>query len=124
MLSNFREFQVGPDPYGRTWNVKLVWLQTAISIRHSDSVDVKFLVGDGDDKDEKVIAIMHPKLLELSAKLGRPLNDAWCLKLAAFHLRSLILTGNDIEKSLVTMTMEDMERANRELDSERATAPA
>ncbi len=44
MFANLRAFEAGPDPYGRTWEVSLLWLQTAVSIRHSDSVDVKFLL--------------------------------------------------------------------------------
>ena len=47
MSENIREFQVGPDGEGRVWSVQFVWLQTAISIRHADAVDVKFLVSDG-----------------------------------------------------------------------------
>ena len=47
-MLNFREFQAGPDPFGRTFQVLMKWMQTAISIRHSDTVDVKFLLR-GDD---------------------------------------------------------------------------
>jgi hypothetical protein len=41
-MQNFREFEAGPDPFGRMWSVQFKWLQTAISLRHSDSIDVKF----------------------------------------------------------------------------------
>ena len=44
MLDNFRRFQAGPDPFGRTWEVEYRWLQTGISIRHADTVDVKFIL--------------------------------------------------------------------------------
>jgi hypothetical protein len=113
-MDNPREFQAGPDPFGRTWQVKFLWQQTAISIRHSDSVDVKFLLSDGEVTEEKVIALPHPLLLELSRKSGQPVSDAWCMKLAAAHLKRMVETGDDIEKTLVTMTMEEMERAHAE----------
>jgi hypothetical protein len=29
-MQNFREFEAGPDPFGRTWRVKFKWLLTAI----------------------------------------------------------------------------------------------
>jgi len=103
MLDNFREFQAGPDPFGRMWQVHLNWLQTGISIRHADTVDVKFGVAtDGQPFEERVIALPHPALLELSQKSGHPLTDAWCLKLAApgnsrKPLRKCQFTGNRTE---------------------------
>ena len=112
MIENFRRFQAGPDPFGRTWDVEFKWLQTAISIRHSDSVDVKFIISSGEERMEKVIALMHPDLLELSRKAGRPLTDPWCSRLAALHLKHMIETGEDIEKPLVTVPYQSLEQYN------------
>jgi hypothetical protein len=114
-MESFREFEAGPDPFGRTWHVQFKWLQTAISLRHSDSVDVKFVLRSDDTKSEKTIALMHPDLLELSAKTGRPLTDPWCSRLAALHLKSIIETGEDMEKSLVTPSIEQLSRWNAKL---------
>jgi hypothetical protein len=114
-MQNFREFEVGPDPFGRTWHVQFKWLQTAISLRHSDSVDVKFLLSGDDTRMEKTISLRHPDLLELSEKTGRPLNDPWCSRLAALHLKHIIETGEDMEKSLVTPTLDQLKRWNSEL---------
>jgi len=75
MTRNFRDFEAGPDPFGKKWRVELVWLQTAISIRHSDSVDVKFFVSDGERTTEKVVALPHATLRELSERGGRRLSD-------------------------------------------------
>ncbi len=105
MPPNLRVFQVGPDTSGRTWDVNLLWLQTAISIRHSDSVDVKFLLTSGDERMEKVVSLRHPDLLELSRNRGRPLTDPWCMELAAQHLRRMTETGQDMEKILVTPSL-------------------
>ena len=110
-MENFREFQAGPDPFGRTWQVRFLWQQNGISIRHADTIDAKFLLRDGDDSEEKVIALPHPKLLELSARTGHPINDAWVLKLSARHLAYMIETGEDIEKTLVTLSAVDLDRA-------------
>src|SRR5690242_8774727 len=99
MLENFRRFTAGPDPFGRTWEVEFRWLQTGISIRHADTVDVKFEAGpQGEAKYEHVIALYHPDLLKLSKASGHPLTDAWCMKLAGLHLKNMIETGEDIEK--------------------------
>jgi hypothetical protein len=118
MADNFRRFHAGPDPFGRTWQVEFRWLQTGISIRHADTVDVKFVIWTAGDphqeaepKQEKVIALQHADLLALSAKIGHPLTDPWCLKLAARHLAYMIESGEDLEKTLVTLPPGDLERS-------------
>ncbi len=111
MLSNLREFEAGPDPFGRTWKVSFVWLQTGISIRHADTVDVKYVVNDGSYSDEKVIALPHPLMLEAAAKAGVPLSDLLCMRVAGSHLSHMVETGEDLEKPLVTMQAADLDRA-------------
>ncbi len=116
MIENFRQFQAGPDPFGRTWQVHFRWVQNGISIRHADTVDVKFGVTDGSEPfEERVIALPHPVLLAVSGKVGRPLTDAWCLKLAALHLQHMIESGEDIEKTLITPLPEEIEGYARQL---------
>ena len=67
MPDNFRDFTVGPDPFGRTWQAYFRWLQNGISIRHADTVDVKFGISTaGVLSEERVIALPHPALLALS----------------------------------------------------------
>jgi hypothetical protein len=112
MPENFRFFEAGPDPFGRSWQVEFRWLQTGISIRHADTVDVKFVVWTRDEpKQEKVLALPHPLLLKLAQQTGQELTDGWCLKLAARHLGFMIESGEDLEKTLVTLSWNDLERA-------------
>jgi len=116
MPENFRRFSTGPDPFGRMWEAEFRWLQTAISIRHADTVDVKFAVWtDGprgiEDRHEKIIALPHAGLLELAARSGHPLTDPWCMKLGARHLQYMVASGEDLEKPLVTLSSADMDRA-------------
>lgn len=114
MPANFRRFQAGPDPFDRTWEVEFRWLQTGISIRHADTVDVKFIVWtEGEEKQEKIIALPHPLLLALAAKTGHALTDAWCLKLAGLHLEHMITSGEDLEKTLVTVSSADLDSVAR-----------
>jgi hypothetical protein len=111
MPETYRKFQAGPDPFGRMWDVEFRWLQTATSIRHADTVDVKFAAGvDGEAKNEKVIALNHPDLLKLSKDKNHPLTDAWCLKLGALHLKHMIESAEDLEKTLVTVRLDEMRR--------------
>jgi hypothetical protein len=119
MSDQYRLFGAGPDPFGRMWNVQFRWLQTGISIRHADTVDVKFLVtSDGDAPQEKVIALPHPALLELSRESGRKLNDATCLRLAALHLKRMIETSEDMDKTLVTISPQELRAYDQQLHGE------
>ena len=117
MIENYRNFQVGPDAFGATWQIEFRWQQNGISIRHSDTVDVKFFLACGTHAEEKVIALPHPLLLAQSEVSGHPITDALCLKLAALHLVKMIGTGEDMERTLVTLTAPDIEEAASQLTS-------
>jgi hypothetical protein len=101
------------DPFERLWDVEFRWLQTGISIRHADTVDVKFELTSGSEQQEKVIALPHPLLLKLSKSTGTPLTDPWCMRLAMAHLRIMIRTWEDMDKTLVTLSLTDLERAHQ-----------
>jgi hypothetical protein len=120
-MINYRQFEAGPDPFGRKFQVWFKYLQTAISIRHADTVDVKFVLEEeGGAAAEKTIALRHPDLLRLSRESGRPMDDPWCARLAELHLKHLIATGEDMEKSLITVQYADLERYAAELRREEA----
>jgi hypothetical protein len=121
-VENFRQFEAGPDPFGGMWQVQFKWLQTAISPRHSDTVDVKFVLGQGGTRIEKTAAMMHADLLALSAKICRPMTDAWCSRLAALHLKHIIETGEDLEKDLVTVSAAQLAEYGAQLQEAQAAA--
>src|SRR5581483_3189062 len=99
-MLNFRQFEAGPDPFGRKYQVLLKWLQTAISIRHADTVDVKFVItGEDGGQTQKTIALPHASLQMVSKETGRAMDDPWCARIAALHLLHLIETGEDMEKN-------------------------
>jgi hypothetical protein len=110
-MLNFREFDAGPDPFGRKFHVWFKWMQTAISLRHADTVDVKFVLLDEDGaRAEKTIALPHDVLLRVAKEIGRAMDDAWCSRIAMLHLLYLIETGEDMEKSLITVSYPDVKR--------------
>ena len=115
-MENFRRFEAA-DPYGRTWLVEFRWQQNAITIRHADAVDVKFQLIQGEDAIEKVIALPHPDLVEYSKNSGRPLTDARAMKLAALHVKEMIETDRDMDKTLVIASLKDLERHGAKLDA-------
>lgn len=107
-MENFREFDAGPDPFGRTWHVLFKWLQTAISLRHSDTIDVKFVLADQQQEMQKTVSMPHIELLDLSKSTDRPMSDSWCSRLAMLHLRHVIESGEDMEKDTVTPSREQL----------------
>src|SRR4051794_1723611 len=110
-MQNFRQFEAGPDPFGRKFQVYLKYVMTAISIRHADTVDVKFVIQDENgERTEKTIALPHSELLQVSKESGRKMDDPWCGRLAELALLHLIETGEDMEKDLVTVTLPDLKR--------------
>ena len=115
MIENYRNFQAGPDAFGTTWQVEFRWQQNAISIRHSDTVDVKFFLSDGTNTEEKVIALPNTLLLAHAAKSGHPITDALCMKIGALHLVQMIESGEDMEKTLVTINAAELEAAAAQL---------
>lgn len=123
MNDGSRLFDAGPDPFGRMWRVQFRWLQTGISIRHADTVDVKFFVTpEGSEAEEKVIALPHPALLDITARTGRKLSDPYCMRLAAAHLKHMIETSEDMDKTLVTLSPEQIAAYDQELNG--VTVPA
>jgi hypothetical protein len=124
-MQNFREFDAGPDPFGRKFQAMLKWLQTAISIRHADTVDVRFvLVDEAASRSEKTIALPLPDLLRLSRETGRTMDDPWCARLAARHLLHLVETGEDMEKDLVTVGYDELRNYAGGIAREEAVSPA
>jgi hypothetical protein len=117
MSDQSRLFEAGPDLFGRMWKVQFRWLQTGISIRHANTVDVKFFVTpDGGETEEKIIAIPHDALLKLTEQRGKKLSDPYCMRIAAAHLRHMIETSEDMEKTLVTITPEELSRYDQQLN--------
>jgi hypothetical protein len=115
-MLNFRQFEAGPDPFGRKFQVYFKWLQTAISLRHADTVDVKFVLADeSGERIERTIALPHADLLQVSRDTGRAMDDAWCARIAQLHMVHLIQTGEDIEKDLVTVPLADIKRYAAEI---------
>jgi hypothetical protein len=115
-MLGFREFEAGPDPFGRKFQVLFKWLQTAISLRNADTVDVKFiLTDDNGSRTEKTIALPHASLLDVSRQTSRNMDDPWCSRLAVLHLLHVVETGEDIEKDLVTVVLADLKRYAGEL---------
>ena len=108
-MENFRDFKIGPDPFARTWHVLFKYLQTAISIRHSDSVDVCFILENEGDRVIRTIVIPHADIRAFSQLAGRKISDSWCSRIAACKLRNAVETGEDIDKEYLIVTPHEID---------------
>lgn len=108
-MENFRDFDAGTDPFGQKWHADFKYLQTGISIRHSNSVDVCFILDNGTEKLQKTVVIPNADIRAYSARTGRPVSDAWCSRLAMCRLRHVIETAEDLEKDYLLVTPRDIE---------------
>jgi hypothetical protein len=109
-MENFRDFEIGPDPFGRTFHVLFKYLQTAISIRHSDSVDVCFILDSGDEQMIRTVVIPHAEIRDYSKRKGRKISDAWCSRIAACKLRNAVETGEDLDKEYLIVPPQELEK--------------
>jgi len=102
---NHESFEVVSEITGERYQVEFDWLQTAISLRHSDTVDVQFRVnGTG-----KVVALPHAALQSACRRAAIPLTDPLCRRIAAEHLRWALASGVDAERDLLTLTPAQVE---------------
>lgn len=121
MREQLRNFQVS-DPFGRAWDVEFRWLQNAISIRHADTVDLKYYITEGEERREVVVALPHPQLLKICGERGRPLTDSWCLRLGAAHVRHMVSTWADMDKTLVTPEAAELAAYNAVIEAAEESA--
>src|SRR5262249_3665799 len=90
---DYRDFQVRSSLTQQDYHCQFVYLQTAISLRHSDTVDVKFRVnGEG-----VVIALPHTAWVEYQHRTGQPLTDQLAAQVAASLLQEALERGDDVE---------------------------
>ncbi len=107
---SYEEFSVRSPVGAQTYHCQFHTLTTGISPRHSDTVDVKFLVnGKG-----VVIALPHTAFVEHQRRTSLSLGDANAIQIAGCFLRELLEKGESIEdRPLVLTTDETLRLAER-----------
>ncbi|HWF12021.1 MAG TPA: hypothetical protein VG297_26310 [Bryobacteraceae bacterium] len=108
-MENFRDFDAGADPFGRRWRAQFKYLQTGISIRHSDSVDVRFVLDNGEEQTQKTVVIQNADVRAYGQRAGRTVSDAWCSRIAMSKLIHVIETAEDLEKEYLQVTPAEIE---------------
>ena len=97
---NYAEFAVRSPLDGTAYQCRFHTLVTGISLRHSDTVDVKFLVnGTG-----VVLALPHAAFAEYRRKTGRALTDRDAIWVAALALKELLERGERVDVPVLTLS--------------------
>jgi hypothetical protein len=114
-MKNFRDFEIGPDPFGQKWHAQFKYLQTAISIRHSDSVDVRYQLESGSEHMARTIVIPNAEIRAYAKRTGRLVSDPWCSRIAMCKLKHVIETAEDIEKDYILVTPAEIEEYDAQI---------
>jgi len=75
----------------------------AISTRHADAVDVKFLANGR----PAWIALPHPAWPEYNRRTGKVLTDPLAVEIAGHYLKSAIESGLDSGREMYSLTVEE-----------------
>lgn len=96
-------------------------LITAISTRHADAVDIKFLVNG----HPAWVALPHPAWPEYNRRTGKVLTDPLAVQAAGHYLKWAIESGEDGSRELHSLTTEQaLEHINAVLEEHRPKVKA
>jgi len=90
---NFREFECTSRVDGSKYHCFFIFLQTAISLRHSDTVDARFLVNG----QRLTVAMPHPVFVEYRERQGAVITDPHAAAIAATYLKGYLENGGSLE---------------------------
>jgi hypothetical protein len=109
MAPEWNNFEVSSPLDGKVYRCRFHTLATGISLRHSDTVDVKFLVNGA----AVVLALPHAAFAERIQKTGQPLTDQDAVRIAGLSLKRLLERGERVETPLLTLSpQQTLELAN------------
>jgi len=78
-------------------------LIVAISTRHADAVDVKFLV----EGRPVWVALPHPAWVEYNKRTGKMITDPLAVEIAGRYLETILQTGEGIDREMFSLTVEE-----------------
>jgi hypothetical protein len=115
----YADFQVSDGRSGRLVRCIYQSLILAISTRHADAVDIKFLAGGR----PVWISLPHVAWAEYSKLTGKVLTDPMAVEVAGHFLKRAIETGADGTREMYTLTVaETLQHIGELVDEERASA--
>ncbi len=75
----------------------------AISTRHADAVDYKFLVGG----NTVWVALPHPAWVEYKKRTSRVITDPLAVEIAGHYLKAALEAGEGLGREMYSLTVEE-----------------
>jgi hypothetical protein len=75
----------------------------AISTRHADAVDYKFLV----DGHRVWVALPHPAWVEYKKRTGKAITDSLAVEIAGHYLQTALAAGEGLGRDMYSLTVEE-----------------
>jgi hypothetical protein len=94
-------------------------LIVAISTRHADAVDVKFLV----DGRPVWVALPHPAWVEYKERTGRLITDPLAVEIAGHYLKTALESGEGLSREMYSLTVAETLKHLEAVVSEEIPAP-
>jgi hypothetical protein len=97
----------------------------AISTRHADAIDYKFLV----DGRKVWVSLPHPAWVEYKKRTGKSITDPLAVEIAGHYLKTALESGEGVEREMYALTVQetlqhlDAAVGEMEAKAEQATAP-
>jgi hypothetical protein len=76
-------------------------LIVAISTRHADAVDIKFLV----DGRTVWVALPHPAWVEYKKRTGKSITDSLAVEIAGHYLKMALEAGEGVGREMYSLTV-------------------
>ena len=77
-------------------------LIVAISTRHADAVDIKFLV----DGRPVWVALPHPAWVEYEKRTGKMITDPLAVEIAGHYLKTALEAGEGMDREMYSLTVD------------------
>src|ERR1700675_696727 len=91
----------------------------AIATRHSDAVDIKFLVGGRPVWG----ALPHPAWVEYKKRTGQVITDTLAVEIAGHYLKTAAESGEGLGREMYSLTVEETLRHLGTISSEASGQP-
>ncbi len=76
-------------------------LIVAISTRHADAVDIKFLV----DGRQVWVALPHPAWVEYNRRTGKMITDPLAVEIAGHYLKTALESGEGVGREIYSLNV-------------------
>lgn len=75
----------------------------AISTRHADAIDYKFLV----DGRKVWVALPHPAWVEYKKRTGKMITDPLAVEIAGHYLKTALESGEGVGRDMYSLTVDE-----------------